>query len=738
MGEPQRAARQQVPAERSSSPARSPAALARRSASRATGADPLQRLLSARALQPQLTVGPADDPFEREAERTASAVMAGPERREVGFGGESITASLLRPVQRAVGKGKGESEEPEKRKDEQARVQKEPSGPGPALVPAETEATITQMSRGGEPLAPSLRSFFEPRFGYDFGGTRLHSDGESGRAAMALGARAFTVGEHIFFGPGQFSPDSLSGRRLIAHELTHTIQQQPAAARAARLLRAPTRVQRAFDPLGGISATLKGWATRDFPPYDLLTIIIGRDPITDEAVKFTAPAFLHAALRLVPDGETIYADLEQNKTIEATAKWFDGELTRLDLSGEKIKALFTAAYDEAVSWANVLSPARAWEKVKAVFVPPIQRVRAFALAVGARIFAVVKTAALDKIATWAARQQGYPLLTVVLGRDPVTDEEVKRTPANLVKAVLSLVPGGDKIFEHLEKSKAIERTVAWLNGEIARLDLSWDGIKALFQKAWNAFSVKDLLNPLGLVQKLLDIFGPPARRIIKFALAAGKKVLQFIFEGLMFLAGPLGQQIVRIFHKIGGAFDKIVEDPVGFVGHLVGAVKLGFTQFEKNIAEHLKNGLIGWLVGALDRAGLVLPKVWDLKGVLDLALQILGITYAKIRIKLVKVLGEKTVGMLETAFDFVRALVVEGPAAAWQQIVDAIGSLWDMVIGGIKSWAISKIVTAAITKLATMLNPAGAVIQAIVAIYQTVAFFVERIKQIGALVESIV
>jgi hypothetical protein len=206
----------------------------------------------------------------------------------------------------------------------------------------------------------------------------------------------------------------------------------------------------------------------------------------------------------------------------------------------------------------------------------------------------------------------------------------------------------------------------------------------------------------------------------------------------MALAGPIGQQIVRIVRKAGVAFDRIVADPVGFVGYLVGAVKLGFRQFGANIWEHLKTAVIGWLLGALESAGLKLPKVWDVRGVLDLALQVLGISYAKMRAKFVKVIGEERVAMLERVFAVLRLIVVEGPAAAWQQIAEAIGSVWDLVIGGIKDWAVTRIVTAAVTKLATMLNPAGAVIQAVIAIYDTIAFFVERIQQIAALVESVV
>ena len=134
----------------------------------------------------------------------------------------------------------------------------------------------------------------------------------------------------------------------------------------------------------------------------------------------------------------------------------------------------------------------------------------------------------------------------------------------------------------------------------------------------------------------------------------------------------------------------------------------------------------------------MLPKVWDLQGILSLVLQVLGITYAKIRVKLVKVLGEDRVAFLERVFEFLKVLVTEGPAAAWRKIVDAIGNLWDMVIGGIMDWAISKIVRAAVTKLATMFNPVGAIIQAIIGIYNTVAFFIERAHQIADLVESIV
>ncbi|MFD0119444.1 DUF4157 domain-containing protein [Streptomyces sp. NPDC058320] len=656
-----------------------------------------RRPVAAVALQPQLLVGAVDDPHEREAERTADAVLAGSREEPVVLGGRPAGVFLS-------------------------------PGPDAGPVPHKITSGIHALTAaGGHSLEPSLRGFFEPRFGHDFSAVRTHTGGAAVEAAHALGARAFTVGDHIFFGAGQYRPGTHDGRRLLAHELTHTVQQKPAAA----------RVQRDWlgDPLAAVRRTLDGWAAA-LPPYELLTVLVGRNPLTGNPVEHTARSFLHAALKLHPAGMAIFAELEKNRSLEKVAQWFDVEIARLNLTWEGVKTLFGRAWD-TLGVTDVLNPAAAWEKVKELVSPTLRHLEDFASQVVGKILEFIRTTLLEKLSAWAKEQHGYLLLTFVLGRDPVTAEPVERAPKIFVRAVLDLVDGGDRIYENLEKSKTIERTVTWLNAEITKLDLSWEKIKDLFARAWNAFTVLDLLRPITLIEKIAVIFLPPAKRVIVFAAAAGKKVLEFIFEGAMLLAGPVGEQIVRIVRKVGDTFKQIVADPVRFIGYLVQAVKSGFAQFGKNIWQHLKTGLIEWLVGGLDGAGLALPKVWDLQGIVSIVLQVLGVTYAKLRGKLVKVLGEERVTWLERAFSFVVTLATQGPAAAWQRIVEAIGSLWDLVIGGIKEWAVTKIVTAALVKLVSMLNPAGAVIQAIIATYNTIAFFVERIKQILVLVEAI-
>ncbi|RAQ97512.1 eCIS core domain-containing protein [Thermogemmatispora tikiterensis] len=88
------------------------------------------------------------------------------------------------------------------------------------------EQEIQTATSTEESLDAATRAFMEPRFGHDFSQVRIHTDEEAAEAAQALNARAYTVGQDIFFGPGAYAPQTDEGRHLLAHELTHTLQQQ--------------------------------------------------------------------------------------------------------------------------------------------------------------------------------------------------------------------------------------------------------------------------------------------------------------------------------------------------------------------------------------------------------------------------------------------------------------------------------------------------------------------------------
>lgn len=92
------------------------------------------------------------------------------------------------------------------------------------------ESVSRVLDSAGQPLDGATRSFMESRFGHDFSGVRVHTDARAQESARAVNALAYTVGRDVVFGSGQYAPRTKEGRRLIAHELTHTLQQSSANA----------------------------------------------------------------------------------------------------------------------------------------------------------------------------------------------------------------------------------------------------------------------------------------------------------------------------------------------------------------------------------------------------------------------------------------------------------------------------------------------------------------------------
>ncbi len=198
------------------------------------------------------------------------------------------------------------------------------------------------------------------------------------------------------------------------------------------------------------------------------------------------------------------------------------------------------------------------------------------------------------------------------------------------------------------------------------------------------------------------------------------------------------ERVMRLIKKAESAIDLIVADPIGFLENLLNAVMQGLNQFVDNIGTHLKAGLMTWLFGTLTKAGVTPPKDFSLPSILQLVLQILGLTYDRIRLKAVKLIGERNGMLLEGAWEILSTLLKGGPAALWEQVKEYLSDLKEQVVDAIQDWLISAIIKAAVTKLVSMFNPVGAIIQAILTIYQVVTFFIEKINQIMAFVEAIV
>jgi hypothetical protein len=292
--------------------------------------------------------------------------------------------------------------------------------------------------------------------------------------------------------------------------------------------------------------------------------------------------------------------------------------------------------------------------------------------------------------------------------------------------------GQEEIWENLKKANAVARALAWY--EKTKGDLL--GFVKEFPKQFIAtlksFKAEDLLDLPAAFGRVAATFGDFAGRFIRWAGGAIWNLLEIIFDVVS--PGALGY-----VKKTGAAFKNILKNPIGFVGNLVKAAKLGLSNFAANIGEHLKAGLIDWLTGSLP--GVYIPKALSLGELGKFALSVLGITWAQIRAKIVKALGptgETIMKGLETTFDVVVALVKGGPAAAWELIKEKLTNLKDMVIEGITSFVVESIVKKAIPKLISMFIPGAGFISAILSIYDTIMVFVEKLAKIAAAVKAFV
>ena len=177
------------------------------------------RVLRAKSIQAKLTISESGDPAELEADRVAGQVM-----RMKEPGAQVVQAGAAgSQVQRMC----NECEEEEAGQKVQAKAAAA-AGQAEELTD-ETLPAVAGMHGGGQPLAQPVRSFFEPRFGYDFSHVRVHTDAGASASARALSARAYTLGHDIVFGAGEYAPHTDDGNLLLAHELTHVIQQRGSA-----------------------------------------------------------------------------------------------------------------------------------------------------------------------------------------------------------------------------------------------------------------------------------------------------------------------------------------------------------------------------------------------------------------------------------------------------------------------------------------------------------------------------
>ena len=768
------------------------------------------------------------------------------------------------------------------------------------------ESSLSSSRAEGRPLPEDTRTQMESGFGADFNQVRVHTDERAVSLSQNLNAQAFTHGSDIYFNEGKYDPGSSAGSHLLAHELTHTVQQGASPTQAGGISSRGTKaVQGSWlgDAWGAVSGAVSDAAewvgdslsagidyvkdqALDFiqaiPGYSLFTVVIGEDPISGDSVERNGRNFIEAGLDIIPNGQSLKQKLEEEGALAEAAQWLDGQIALLDISPSTIASSLRRFWDglslsdigdvrgvlnrlanifqgpiqriisfagnvatkllqiikdyvistlvtfirdntrgyplltvilgrdpiskesvdrtpiallrgfmelsetgaeqlrqmeesgslqKAADWLDgaierlnlsfeligntfqsawdlltiesLLAPMDTFWQLYELFVEPVGRIINFLIEVAAKVLGFIKDALISRLVAYARTIRGYPLLTVILGQDPFSEEPVKRNAENIIRGFMSLMDGGEEQFQQMKESGAIARMTARIEGAIAALNFTWEFIRGLFMTAWESFLLEDLAAPFETFSRIMGIFAEPLMRLIAFLATVIRMVIEVALQLMNF---PVNL-ISNIITKAMQAINDIQRDPVGFLKNLLRAVKTGFMNFLGNFATHLINGLVGWLFGELEEAGITAPPDLSFRSILGLVLDVLGISIDRIFEKLAERIGPERVAQIRGMLDrlsgiwaFVSDVITRGPIAIWEYIQEKLNNLWDIVLDAVRNWVMIRIIEQVTVKLLSMLDPTGimAVVNSFIAFYKAVQSFIRYLTEMLEVVNSFV
>ena len=751
------------------------------------------------------------------------------------------------------------------------------------------EDKLSHSGGKGSPMDKSTKDQMESAFGADFDGVQIHTDGQAAGMNQSLNSQAFTHGSDIYFNEGKYDPGSTTGKRLLAHELTHTLQQGAAVQQKSNLTPTHKKIQgdwslpdinigvdafrnklgdyaddympayamlsvaigydlvrgksvsrnraniikgvfslinpwgsmlrkrleerniinnafdwikeqlndlnltydnvrrkfnefweeksitrglshninllkRKFRPfIDGITTFVKRVANKVFEMikeaflkvlaalakkmggYDLLCDLLGFDPITKEKREATTANILRGILKLpviqALGGDKLLAKLEELKLIDKTAAFIDGQWALLKLAFLNLKNVVTK-FLNGFTWETLKDPMKFVNSIKDDVLGFVTSALAFFKNIAVVAFELIKQAMIWLLKQFVGEKTyGYDLVKVILAKDPLTGEAYPRTAENIICAFLKLLPNGEALCTKLKETGAVQKATQWIMGAIEEFVQVLTAMVQAFINLWHTTSIEDLFQPLEFFNKIVKLFTDPVAKLVAFV----KRVVTKIIEILLVLMKFPVNLVKKIIANVQKAYHSIRKDPIGFLKRLLQAVKLGFTKFFNNIGTHLLKGLSAWLFGQVAKAGITPPKDLSLKSILELVMQILGITEEKLWAKLAEQIGQEKVDKIRGAISklkgiwlFIKDVKENGIAAIWSYIKEKISNLWDMVLEQVRNWIITKIIERVTIKLLSMLDPTGimAVVNSFIAFFKAVQSFIEYLRELLEIVNS--
>jgi hypothetical protein len=287
----------------------------------------------------------------------------------------------------------------------------------------------------------------------------------------------------------------------------------------------------------------------------------------------------------------------------------------------------------------------------------------------------------------------------------------------------------------------------WAAGEQAKFGQQLDGLAQQAHQVQANFThdlVKTASQSFQDARDQLHVLREKAKGLIgkiKDAINAFlKDPVKFIINALLELLSIPPAAFWAVVAKIQKVVKDIADDPLKFASNLLAAIGKGFSQFFDHILTHLLHGFIDWLTGGLASAGVTLPKDASVKSIVTFILQLMGITWPRIRKLLAKHIGEENVALIEKAYSIVANLIALGPEGVFEMIKQKLdpATIMQQVIKAAVDYMMKAVIKAVAARIIMLFNPVGAILEAIEAIYRVLKWIFVNAARIFRLVETVV
>jgi hypothetical protein len=344
----------------------------------------------------------------------------------------------------------------EAKKKEELTVQRKAECAEPLYFDAAEVETV--VASPGRPLDAETRRYMESHIGFDFSKVRIHTDDRAAASARALGAKAYTLGNQVVFSSGRYAPRTAEGRRLLAHELTHVVQQSPTlASRPAGVSRAPSRIQRFLEEA-------KEWLLgklKDSAWYPLFCLVIGQDLIAKQPVERNATNLIQAVLGLFDGGPALFEKLKKAaNALENAYQWVLKQFIDLGLTPEYFFNLIDRAYEAF----EILHPSESWDRAKAIFKEPLDKLIELASRLGKAALDFILQGVLEN---FPLGKQVYQLLQ----KAGAVISSIAADPISFAKNLLAAIKQGFKSFGDNILTHLGDGLKKWIFEEIGLSDI---------------------------------------------------------------------------------------------------------------------------------------------------------------------------------------------------------------------------------------------------------------------------